>query len=152
MFVERGIKLQAQVTWAWTLVIIINDTTVHWQQGLPNMHITYFYHNTVFRSNQTDLDCGNNMQTAEFEFTWWCYILFFCSISPVEVCCGIQHKTVFDTQGCNSVPYLLFPYNNISIQPSQVGGGIQDKTIFDSQGCNYVPYLFFPYMVWLNVG
>jgi len=68
MFVEREIKLRPSD---------MGVNTCHYHKRYDSAltarftkhGITYFYRNAVFRSNQTDLDCGNNMQTAEFEFT-----------------------------------------------------------------------------------
>jgi len=56
------------------------------------------------------LDCGYNMQAARFGCTWWCSILFFCSVLPVQVCCEIQHNNMYHT---------LSSRTTISIQPSQ---------------------------------
>jgi len=65
-------------------------TTVHWDQGTKH-GITFI--TTLYFQKWSNwlLDCGNNMQATRFGCTWWCSILFFCSMLPVQVCCGIQH-------------------------------------------------------------
>jgi len=54
---------------------------------------------------------------------------------PVQVCCGIQHKTMYH------IHYLPVQQYRYSLPNNAKSGG----EIHDTRGYNYVLYLFFPY-------